>query len=51
VRRSERIAKSLGIDSTPSFLIGPTGGPFTRFEPSELTPGAFIPQIQKELRG
>ena len=51
VRQSEQIAKTLGITSTPSFLIGPTGGPFQRLEPSELTPGAFIPAIQKELGG
>jgi protein-disulfide isomerase len=51
VRQSEQIAKTLGISSTPSFLIGPTGGPFQRLEPSELTPGAFIPAIQQELKG
>ena len=51
VRQSEQTAKTLSIDSTPSFLIGPTGGPFQRLEPSELTPGAFIPAIQKELGG
>jgi protein-disulfide isomerase len=51
VRRAEQAARSAGIDSTPSFLIGPTGGPFTRFQPSSLTPDAFIPEIQKELRG
>jgi protein-disulfide isomerase len=51
VNRNEQIARKLGIDSTPSFLIGPTGGPFTRFEPSELTPGAFVPAIDKELKG
>jgi protein-disulfide isomerase len=50
VNRNEQIARTLGIDSTPSFLIGPTGGPFTRFEPSELTPGAFVPAIDKELK-
>jgi protein-disulfide isomerase len=49
--RNEQIARKLGIDSTPSFLIGPTGGPFTRFEPSELTPGAFMSAIDKELKG
>jgi protein-disulfide isomerase len=51
VRRAEQAARSGGIESTPSFLIGPTGGPFTRFQPSSLTPDAFIPEIQKELRG
>jgi protein-disulfide isomerase len=51
VRRSEQAAKTLGIDSTPSFLIGPTGGPYTRFVPNDLTPGSFIPAIQEELGG
>jgi protein-disulfide isomerase len=51
VSQSEQIAKTLGISSTPSFLIGPTGGPFQRLEPSQLTPGAFVPAIQQELKG
>jgi protein-disulfide isomerase len=51
VRRSEQAAKTLGIDSTPSFLIGPTGGPYTQLVPNDLTPGAFIPAIEKELKG
>jgi protein-disulfide isomerase len=50
VRQSEQAAQSLGIDSTPSFLIGRTGGPMERFEPSDLTPDAFIPRVQEELR-
>lgn len=49
VRRSERAARSLGIDSTPSFLIGRTGGERTRFQPSDLTLEAFEPQIEKAL--
>jgi protein-disulfide isomerase len=49
VQDNERLAKTAGIESTPSFLIGPTGGPLHRFQPSELTPGAFIPAIDKEL--
>jgi protein-disulfide isomerase len=51
VSRNEQVARTLGIESTPSFLIGKTGGPFTRFQPSDLTPGAFVPEIQKELKG
>jgi len=51
VSRSERIAKTLGIDATPSFLVGPTGGPYKRLVPKELTPDAFVPAIQQELRG
>ena len=49
VSRNEGVARTLGINSTPSFLIGRTGGPLHRFQPSELTPGAFIPTIDKEL--
>ena len=49
VRRAEQAARSLGIDSTPSFLIGRTGGTLTRFQPSDLTPGAFEPKIDEEL--
>ena len=48
-RQSEQAANTLGIDSTPSFLIGPTGGPLHRFQPSDLTPGAFVPAIDEEL--
>lgn len=51
VRQAEQAARTLGIDSTPSFVIGRTGGPLERFQPSDLTPGAFIPRIDEELRG
>jgi protein-disulfide isomerase len=50
VRRAEQAARTLGIDSTPSFLIGRTGGTLSRLQPSELTPGAFVPRIEKELQ-
>lgn len=49
VRGAEQAARTLGIDATPSFLIGPTGGKLARFQPTELTPGAFLPRIQQEL--
>src|SRR6266540_5431567 len=51
VRDAEQSARTLGIDSTPSFLIGRTGGPLKRFQPSDLTPGAFVPRIDRDLRG
>ena len=51
VRQTEQAARTLGINSTPSFLVGPTGGPLKRFQPSDLTPGAFVPRIDKELHG
>jgi protein-disulfide isomerase len=50
VREAEQAARTLGVESTPSFLIGSTGGPLRRFEPSDLTPGAFVPRIDRELR-
>ncbi len=49
IRDAERQARRAQIESTPSFLIGPTGGPFQRFQPSDLTPGAFVPRIEEEL--
>jgi protein-disulfide isomerase len=51
VRLAEQSARSLGIESTPSFLIGRTGAPMKRFQPSDLTADAFVPAIEKELRG
>jgi hypothetical protein len=50
LRRAAQAARRAGIDSTPSFLIGPTGATLTRFEPGELTPGPFVARIQEELR-
>jgi protein-disulfide isomerase len=50
VRSSEHAARTLGIDSTPSFLIGRTGAPMERFQPDDLTPDAFVPRIEQELR-
>jgi protein-disulfide isomerase len=49
VQGNEQLAKTAGINSTPSFLLGPTGGTLKRFEPSQLTPDAFIPKIDQEL--
>ena len=48
VRQSAQAASTLGIDSTPSFLIGPTGGP-GRFQPGDLTPGSFDRSIDEAL--
>ena len=49
VRQSEQAAKTVGVDATPSFLIGPTGGPYARLEPNDLTPGSFTPAIDEAL--
>ncbi len=50
IRRGEQAARTARIESTPSFLIGPTGGALAHFQPSDLTPDAFVPRIQEELR-
>jgi protein-disulfide isomerase len=49
IREGERAARKANIQSTPSFLIGPTGGPFEHFQPSELTPDPFVTRIEEEL--
>jgi protein-disulfide isomerase len=51
IRRNEQAARTLGIDSTPSFLIGPSGGTLERFEPNDLTPGSFTPELDRALSG
>jgi len=49
IRRDESAARRAKIQSTPSFLIGPTGGPFEHFQPGDLSPDAFVPRIEEEL--
>jgi len=49
IREGERAARKAGIQSTPSFLIGPAGGPFEHFQPSELSPDPFVTRIEEEL--
>ncbi|HEV7845846.1 MAG TPA: thioredoxin domain-containing protein [Thermoleophilaceae bacterium] len=50
IREGEQAARAAKVQSTPSFLIGPTGGALHHFQPSDLQPDAFIPEIEKELR-
>jgi protein-disulfide isomerase len=50
LRRAAQAARTLGINSTPSFLIGPSRGTLARFEPGELTPGPFVARIREELQ-
>jgi protein-disulfide isomerase len=49
VRQSEQAARTLGINSTPSFMIGRTGASLERFQPNDLTPEAFLTRIDREL--
>jgi protein-disulfide isomerase len=38
-------ASAHGINSTPSFLIGPAGGTLRLFQPASLTAGAFVAEF------
>jgi protein-disulfide isomerase len=49
IREGERAAQKAKIQSTPAFLIGPSGGPYEHFQPSELTPDPFVTRIEEEL--
>lgn len=50
ITRGERLAHHAGIDSTPSFLVGPTGGGLSRFQPGSFDPAEFAARIEQELR-
>ena len=50
IARGERQAHHAGIDSTPSFLIGPTGGKLERFQPGSFDPAEFAARIEQERR-
>ena len=50
VRSAQAAATRAGIDSTPSFLIGRSGGKLSRLSPSALEPSAFTGPIDKLLR-
>jgi protein-disulfide isomerase len=49
VAAAEDQATKDGVESTPSFLIGPTGGKLHAFQPDSLTAGPFVKQIEHEL--
>jgi protein-disulfide isomerase len=48
-RQAEAEATSYGIQSTPSFLAGKTQGQLSPLQVSELTPGAFVSQLDPLL--
>jgi protein-disulfide isomerase len=49
VAAAEREAHHAGIESTPSFLVGPTGGKLERFEPNALAPESFFRRLEQAL--
>ncbi len=46
---AEREARAAGIDSTPSFLVGPTGGELRRAELQSLDAASFAAILDREL--
>jgi protein-disulfide isomerase len=50
LQQAEGQAAQLGIDATPSFLLGRRGSALTAFEPSQLSPDRFTVAIDRLLR-
>jgi protein-disulfide isomerase len=49
--QASRVAAADGINATPSFLIGRTGGPLRQFQPPTLTAAPFAAALNSLLRG
>ncbi|MFN8132700.1 MAG: thioredoxin domain-containing protein [Solirubrobacteraceae bacterium] len=49
--KADLLAQRNGVTSTPSFLIGKTGGTLVRFSPSALEPKVFTDRIDQALAG
>jgi len=49
--RADDVAAQYGVDATPSFLIGRTGGPLRQFQPSALDAAPFQTEIDRVLGG
>lgn len=48
--KANALAQRNQVNSTPSFLIGRTGGPLIRFEARALDPKVFADRIEQELQ-
>jgi hypothetical protein len=44
-------AQAAGVRGTPTFEIGPTGGPFHTVQVSSLAPPGFRDAIESQLKG
>jgi protein-disulfide isomerase len=51
LRGAQRQADRYGVNSTPSFLIGPAGGELQPLQVGELTPEAFTGQLDQVVQG
>jgi protein-disulfide isomerase len=49
--QAKTLAKSVGVKSTPSFLLGRGGQPLHRFSPPSLDSGAFAAAFERVLSG
>ena len=49
IDRDAANARAVGISSTPSFQLGPTGGPLERVEVDSLAPDGITPAIEEAL--
>lgn len=50
IASAQRLAASDGVDSTPSFRVGRTGGTLTALEVHSLDPAAFRPTLDQLLK-
>jgi protein-disulfide isomerase len=50
VDRAAASAQAAGVQGTPSFEVGPTGGRLQLKQVSSLGPDGFVPTIEAELR-
>jgi protein-disulfide isomerase len=49
LKRFAAAAKAAGVDGTPAFQVGPTGGPLERVEVASLGPEGIVPAIDAAL--
>jgi protein-disulfide isomerase len=49
LNQANQVASQDGINATPSFLIGKTGGVLRQFQPSELTAAPFAAALDQLL--
>jgi protein-disulfide isomerase len=50
IAAAQRFATSDGVNSTPSFRVGPTGGTLTALDVQSLDPAAFHPTLDRLLK-
>jgi protein-disulfide isomerase len=51
MKRDAEVAQVAGIQGTPSFQLGPTGGTLVPVQPTSLDADGIVPLIEEVLRG